>query len=70
MIFGVAELVSWLSHRGPLEPGDIIATGTPAGVAAMHKPPAWLKPGSTVVATVERLGQLTNPITEGPAFDA
>jgi 2-keto-4-pentenoate hydratase/2-oxohepta-3-ene-1,7-dioic acid hydratase in catechol pathway len=70
MIFGVADLVSWLSHRGPLEPGDVIATGTPAGVAAMHKPPAWLKPGSTVTARVEHLGQLANPITEGPAFDA
>ena len=70
MIFGVAELVSWLSHRGPLEPGDVIATGTPAGVGAMHKPPAWLKPGSTVVAAVEGLGQLANLITEGPAFDA
>jgi len=70
MIFGVAELVSWLSHRGPLEPGDVIATGTPAGVAAMHKPPAWLRSGSTVIAAVEGLGQLANPITEGPAFDA
>ena len=39
-------LVSYLSHRQPLEPGDVIATGTPAGVAAMHKPPAWLRPGT------------------------
>lgn len=70
MIFGVAELVSWLSRRGPLEPGDVIATGTPAGVAAMHKPPAWLKPGSTVAASVERLGCLANPIIEGPPLHA
>ena len=70
MIFDVPELVSWLSHRGPLEPGDVIATGTPAGVAAMHRPPAWLKPGSSVIAAVEGLGELANPITEGPAFDA
>lgn len=70
MIFGVAELVSWLSHRGPLHPGDVIATGTPAGVAAMHKPPAWLRPGSTVTVTVEGLGRLANPVTEGPALDA
>jgi 2,4-diketo-3-deoxy-L-fuconate hydrolase len=70
MIFDVAALVSWLSHREPLAPGDVIATGTPAGVAAMHKPPAWLRPGSNLVVTVEGLGRLANPITEGPAFDA
>ena len=67
MMFGVADLVSWLSHRGALEPGDIIATGTPAGVAALHKPPVWLRPGSTVEVRVEGLGRLTNPIIEGPA---
>ena len=47
-----------------LEPGDIIATGTPAGVAAMHKPPAWLKPGTSVRVSVEGLGYLTNPVIE------
>lgn len=67
MMFGVADLVSWLSHRQPLAPGDIIATGTPAGVAALHKPPAWLKPGSIVDMQVEGLGRLVNPIIEGPA---
>ncbi|MDP1585368.1 MAG: fumarylacetoacetate hydrolase family protein [Bradyrhizobium sp.] len=70
MLFGVADLVCYLSHLYALEPGDIIATGTPAGVAGMHKPPAWLKPGSTVEVEVEGLGRLTNPITEGPAPDA
>ena len=70
MLFGVADLICYLSARQPLEPGDIIATGTPAGVAGMHKPPAWLKPGSTVEVEVEGLGRLTNPITEGPAPDA
>ena len=70
MLFGVADLVCYLSARQPLEPGDIIATGTPAGVAGLHKPPAWLKPGSTVEVEVEGLGRLTNPITEGPAPDA
>ena len=44
-----------------------IATGTPAGVAAMHKPPAWLKAGSSVTVSVEGLGSLTNPVSEGPA---
>lgn len=67
MMFGVADLVSYLSHRTVLEPGDIIATGTPAGVAALHKPPAWLKPGSTVAMQVQGLGRLVNSIIEGPA---
>ncbi len=70
MLFGVADLICYLSGLQALEPGDIIATGTPAGVAGMHKPPAWLKPGSTVEVEVEGLGRLTNPITEGPASDA
>jgi 2,4-didehydro-3-deoxy-L-rhamnonate hydrolase len=69
MRFGVAALISWLSHRAPLEPGDVIATGTPAGVAAMHKPPAWLTAGTSVRVSVERLGSLTNPVIEGPALN-
>jgi len=67
MLFDVADLVSYLSGLQALEPGDIIATGTPAGVAGLHKPPAWLKPGSTVEVEVEGLGRLQNPIFEGPA---
>jgi 2,4-didehydro-3-deoxy-L-rhamnonate hydrolase len=70
MLFDVADLVSYLSRQHALEPGDIIATGTPAGVAALHKPPAWLRPGSTVEVEVEGLGRLRNPIIEGPPPDA
>jgi 2,4-diketo-3-deoxy-L-fuconate hydrolase len=70
MLFGVADLICYLSGLQALEPGDIIATGTPAGVAGLHTPPAWLQPGSTVEVEVEGLGRLTNPITEGPAPDA
>jgi 2,4-diketo-3-deoxy-L-fuconate hydrolase len=70
MLFGIADLISYLSARQPLEPGDIIATGTPAGVAGMHKPAAWLKPGSVVEVEIEKLGRLINPITEGPVTDA
>jgi 2-keto-4-pentenoate hydratase/2-oxohepta-3-ene-1,7-dioic acid hydratase in catechol pathway len=70
MLFDVADLVCYLSRQQILEPGDIIATGTPAGVAGLHKPPAWLKPGSTVIAEVEGLGRLQNPIVEGPALNA
>ncbi|MDB5628587.1 MAG: fumarylacetoacetate hydrolase, partial [Tardiphaga sp.] len=46
MIFGVAELVSYLSRQTELEPCDIIATGTPDGVATLHKQPTWLRPVS------------------------
>jgi 2,4-diketo-3-deoxy-L-fuconate hydrolase len=70
MLFGIADLICYLSARQPLEPGDVIATGTPAGVAGMHKPPAWLKQGSVVEVEVEGLGRLSNPITEGSAPDA
>jgi 2,4-diketo-3-deoxy-L-fuconate hydrolase len=70
MLFGVADLICYLSSLQALEPGDIIATGTPAGVAGLHKPPAWLQPGSAVEVEVEGLGRLTNPITEGPAPNA
>jgi 2-keto-4-pentenoate hydratase/2-oxohepta-3-ene-1,7-dioic acid hydratase in catechol pathway len=70
MLFGIADLICFLSAQQPLEPGDVIASGTPAGVAGMHKPPAWLKPGSTVEVEVEKLGRLVNPIIEGPAADA
>jgi 2,4-diketo-3-deoxy-L-fuconate hydrolase len=70
MLFGIADLICFLSAQQPLEPGDVIASGTPAGVAGMHKPPAWLKPGSTLEVEVEKLGRLVNPIIEGPAADA
>ena len=58
MIFGVRELVSYCSHYMTLAPGDIIATGTPPGVAMSVKPePAWLKPGDLVELGVHGLGK-------------
>jgi ureidoglycolate lyase len=68
MLFNIADLISWISHRMPLEPGDVIATGTPAGVAAMHTPPAWLLPGAVVTVESSRLGRLVNPIHTGEPF--
>lgn len=68
MLFRMAELISHVSHRMPLEPGDVIATGTPAGVAAMHQPPAWLTPGTTVTVEVEGFSRLSNPVQWGEAF--
>lgn len=68
MLFNIADLISWISHRMPLEPGDVIATGTPAGVAAMHQPSAWLAPGATVTIELEGLGRLSNPVQRGEPF--
>jgi acylpyruvate hydrolase len=62
MIFPVAELVSYLSTVMTLEPGDVIATGTPDGVGAARKPPRFLQPGDTVRVEIEHLGALENPV--------
>lgn len=62
LVFGIAELIAYASTQMPLDPGDIIATGTPAGVAASHQPAAWLRPGSAMIAEVEGLGTLRTPI--------
>jgi acylpyruvate hydrolase len=60
LIFGPAELVSWLSRTITLRPGDIIATGTPAGVGAAKG--RFLRAGDVVEVEVERLGTLSNPV--------
>ena len=68
MLFRIDELISFISHRMPLDPGDVIATGTPAGLAASHTPAAWLVPGATVSMTLDGLGTLTSPIRVGAPF--
>ena len=62
LIFDVPHLVSFLSQFYTLEPGDVIATGTPPGVGIHRKPPLLLKPGDTVTMTIEKIGTLENPI--------
>lgn len=62
MIFGVAHLVSYLSQGITLEPGDVIASGTPDGVGIFRKPPVLLKPGDVFEVKIERLGTLRNPV--------
>jgi 2-keto-4-pentenoate hydratase/2-oxohepta-3-ene-1,7-dioic acid hydratase in catechol pathway len=62
MIFGVRELVEFISASITLEPGDIIATGTPDGVGVFRKPQIFLKPGDTVEIEIEKLGTLRNPV--------
>ena len=62
MLFKVDELIADLSTGITLEPGDIIATGTPAGVGAGRDPQEWLWPGDVVQATVDGIGTLTNHV--------
>ncbi|HEX5998431.1 MAG TPA: fumarylacetoacetate hydrolase family protein [Hyphomicrobiaceae bacterium] len=64
MIFGTARLIAILSEFMTLEPGDMIATGTPSGVAHARKPPAWMKAGDTVEVELEGIGVLRNPIVD------
>ena len=62
LIFGVARLVEILSEFMTLEPGDVVATGTPSGVAHAMKPPGWMKAGDRVEVEIEGIGILGNPI--------
>ncbi len=62
MTFSVALLIEYLSRYMTLEPGDVIATGTPAGVGAFRKPPRWLQPGDRVKLEISRIGVLEHSI--------
>lgn len=62
MLFKVDFLISDISAAITLEPGDIIATGTPEGVGAGRSPQEWLWPGDVIESTVEKIGTLRNPI--------
>jgi acylpyruvate hydrolase len=61
-IFDVATLISFISEAMTLEPGDLILTGTPAGVGVARKPPLWMKPGDVVEVEIEDIGVLTNRV--------
>lgn len=63
LIFGIPQLVEFISASITLEPGDIIATGTPEGVGVFRTPPIFLKPGDVVEIEVQGLGVLRNPVT-------
>ena len=65
MIHTIVEQVSYGSHIITLRPGDVIATGSPAGVGSARNPPIFFKPGDVAVCTYEGIGTLTNPIV-GP----
>jgi acylpyruvate hydrolase len=64
MIFGVGETLSYISRGITLGPGDVIAMGTPAGVAHAHTPPKWLRAGDTVEVEIEGIGTLRNPVVD------
>jgi 2-keto-4-pentenoate hydratase/2-oxohepta-3-ene-1,7-dioic acid hydratase in catechol pathway len=64
MIFPVARIIETLSAFMTLEAGDLIATGTPSGVAHARKPPAWMKAGDTVEIEIEKIGVLRNRIVD------
>ena len=65
LVFGVDEIISFASQTATLEPGDLILTGTPAGVGIFRKPPRLLQPGDEVTIEIEGIGSLTNPVIAG-----
>jgi 2-keto-4-pentenoate hydratase/2-oxohepta-3-ene-1,7-dioic acid hydratase in catechol pathway len=67
MVFKCAEMVEYLTTAFPLEPGDVLCTGTPVGVGKGFKPPRWLRAGDTVRIEIERVGVLENPVAAEPS---
>jgi len=65
LIFGVADVISHASQTMTLEPGDLILTGTPAGVGVFRDPPRLLRAGDDVTIEIERIGSLTNSVVAG-----
>ncbi len=64
MIFPVDETIALLTECLTLEPGDVIAMGTPSGVGYARKPPVWMKPGDVIEIEIEGIGTLRNPIAD------
>ena len=62
LIFKTSELIEFLSRVITLDPGDVIATGTPPGVGFARKPPIFMKPGDVAEVEIDQLGTLTNPV--------
>jgi 2-keto-4-pentenoate hydratase/2-oxohepta-3-ene-1,7-dioic acid hydratase in catechol pathway len=67
LCFDVPQLIEYCSTWTQLEPGDVIATGTPGGVGAGRKPPVWMNPGDTIEIEITRIGTLRNPVIADPA---
>jgi 2-keto-4-pentenoate hydratase/2-oxohepta-3-ene-1,7-dioic acid hydratase in catechol pathway len=65
MLFSPPKLLEFLTALITLEPGDVVTTGTPAGVGTFRDPPVYLRPGDEVTVSVDRIGDLTNPVAAG-----
>ena len=70
MVFTCAAMIAHLSEAMTLEPGTVLATGTPAGVGAASDPPRWLVAGDTVTVAVDGVGELTNAVVDEPGESA
>lgn len=64
MVFGVAAIITYISQFMSLQPGDVVTTGSPHGVAAGFKPPAWLKPGDVVEHGIDGLGTQKHTVVD------
>lgn len=62
LIFGIDEVISYASRTSTLEAGDLILTGTPAGVGVFREPPRLLEPGDEITIEIDGVGSLTNPV--------
>ena len=66
LIFDIPAIIEYVTAAFTLEPGDVIFTGTPAGVGASRKPQEWLKAGDVVRVEISKLGVLENPVIDEP----
>lgn len=66
LIFSIPFILNYVSAFTPLAPGDVISTGSPAGVGARRDPPVWMKPGEVVEVQIDPIGTLRHPITAEP----
>jgi 2,4-didehydro-3-deoxy-L-rhamnonate hydrolase len=67
LIFSIDEVISYASQTSTLEAGDLILTGTPAGVGVFRDPPRLLQPGDEITIEIDGVGSLTNPVVAGQA---
>ncbi len=66
MIFNIYQMIAYLSQAMTLEPGDVIATGTPSGVGVKMKPRGYMKAGQVVTIEIENIGRLSNHVINEP----
>ena len=64
LVFDIPALIEFVTGSLTLEPGDVISTGTPAGVGVFHRPPVYLEPGDVAIVEVEGIGRIESPIAD------